>query len=401
MPKHHFVAKYRLQCANYILFLTPLIVIFYAQNVTAQSADNSTTINIVFTSDAHYGISRDEFRAHKDVPAHEVNAAMVKEINFLPNLSLPDDDGVSAGKKIEAVDYLVEGGDIANRMEVPIQSAAASWAQFKTDYIDGLTLKAHNGTAAQLLIVPGNHDISNAIGFYKQMNPATDATSMTNIYNMMLKPQTIITPENYDYNTEKINYSKFIGGVHFMFITLWADSAERIWMQQDLDSVAATTPVIIFTHDQPTCDAKHFTNPQAPHDINSKSKFENLVAENYKEGTNAKSSDGNTDMEQRGFVTFLKAHPNIKAYFHGNSNWNEFYVYKGPDKDVHLNTFRVDSPMKGKESAKDETKLSFHLISLDPKTQTLTVRECLWNTDPSDKSPQVVFGKSRTISLRS
>lgn len=305
MLKHHFAAKYRLQFANYIPFLTPLIVIFYTQNVTAQSADNSTTINIVFTSDAHYGISRDEFRAHKDVPAHEVNAAMVKEINFLPNLSLPDDDGVSAGKKIEAVDYLVEGGDIANRMEVPIQSAAASWAQFKTDYIDGLTLKAHDGKAAQLLIVPGNHDISNAIGFYKQMTPATDATSMTNIYNMMLKPQTIITPENYDYNTEKINYSKFIGGVHFMFITLWADSAERIWMQQDLDSVAATTPVIIFTHDQPTCDAKHFTNPQAPHDINSKNKFENLVAENYKEGTNAKSSDGNTDMEQRGFVTFL------------------------------------------------------------------------------------------------
>jgi hypothetical protein len=134
--------------------------------------------------------------------------------------------------------------------------------------------------------------------------------------------------------------------------------------------------------------------------MTAQNKFENLVAEYYKDGLTASGDDGNTDIEQRGWVKFLQKHPNIKAYFHGNSNWNEFYVYKGPDNNVSLNTFRVDSPMKGKYSAKDETKLSFQLISLDPAKQSITVRECLWDTNPSNPSTQVVFGDSKTVSLK-
>jgi hypothetical protein len=129
-------------------------------------------------------------------------------------------------------------------------------------------------------------------------------------------------------------------------------------------------------------------------------KFQNLVAEHYKEGNVASKNDDATDIEQRGFVKFLKAHPNIKAYFHGNSNWNQFYVYNGPDNDVSLNTFRVDSPMKGDISAKDETKQSFQLISLNAKNQILTVRECLWNTNPLNPAQKIVFGKSATVSLK-
>jgi hypothetical protein len=93
-------------------------------------------------------------------------------------------------------------------------------------------------------------------------------------------------------------------------------------------------------------------------------KFENLTAEHYKEGNIAAKDDGSTDIEQRGWVKFIKAHTNIKAYFHGNSNYNEFYVYNGPEHDAALNTFRVDSPIKGEYSSKDETKLSFQLISI-------------------------------------
>jgi hypothetical protein len=129
-------------------------------------------------------------------------------------------------------------------------------------------------------------------------------------------------------------------------------------------------------------------------------KFENLTAEHYKEGIVAAKDDDATDIEQRGWVAFLKLHPNIKAYFHGNSNFNEFYVYHGPDHDVALNTFRVDSPMKGEFSSKDETKLSFQLISLDVKKQALTVRECLWNTQPSNSTAKTVFGASKTVSLK-
>ena len=382
--------KNKLKSLLIILFLTvicPEIVL-------------SQTVNIIFTSDAHFGITRAKFRGDTNVASYKVNAAMIAQMNTLPQLTLPADGGINAGTRIGYVNYLVEGGDITNRMEIPIQTSAASWGQFEEDYMHKLKLNDDERHPVKLLMVPGNHDISNAIGYSKPMKPLTDPTAMVKIYNAMLKPQKPLTNEDYDYAKDKINYSYNIHGIHLMFITLWPDSAERIWMQKDLDTVSKTTPVIIFTHDQPECESKHFTNPLPPHDMTIKNKFENLVAENYKEGVVAAKDDGATLVEQRGFVRFLKEHPNIKAYFHGNSNWNEFYIYRGPDNDVNLNTFRVDSPMKGKYSAKDETLLSFQLISLDPHTQSLTVRECLWNTMPSDRSQKIVFGKSSTVSLK-
>jgi hypothetical protein len=325
---------------------------------------------------------------------------MIKQMNTIPYLILPIDGGVNSGKQTGAVDYVIQTGDIANRMETPIQSAASSWTQFETDYMHSIKLKGHNGKPAKLLLAPGNHDISNAIGFTKPLKPLTDPTAMVNIYNLMLKPKKPLTNAEYNYAAGKVNYSFNLKGVHMMFITLWPDSAERIWMQKDLDTVAKTTPIIIFTHDQPECEAKHFTSPLPPYSMTLTNGFQNLVEEHYKEGHTAAADDGPTTIEQRGFVRFLKDHPNIKAYFHGNSNWNEFYVYNGPDNDVNLNVFRVDSPIKGKYSAKDETLLSFQLISLDPGTQTLTVRECLWNTQPLDKQQKIVFGKSATVSLK-
>ena len=355
---------------------------------------------MVFTSDAHYGIMRKKFRGDSNVSSHTVNAAMIRQINTIPTLTLPGDSGINAGNAAGGVDFLIEGGDIANRMEIPIQSAAASWKQFETDYMRNVTLKGHSGHAPKLLLVPGNHDISNAIGYAKPMKPLTDPTSMVKIYNLMMAPHIPMTNEAYNYGINKINYSFNIRGVHLMFITLWPDSAERIWMQKDLDTVALATPVMIFTLDEPTCEAKHFTNPLPPHNMTIENKFENLTAEYYKDGLIAPKDDGATDIEQRGWTKFLKAHPNIKAYFHGNSNWNEFYVYKGPDNDVNLNVFRVDSPMKGKYSSKDETLLSFQLISLDPKNQLLTVRECLWNTEPLNNTQKIAFGKSVTVSLK-
>ncbi|WP_158989653.1 metallophosphoesterase [Mucilaginibacter sp. L196] len=360
----------------------------------------SQTIQMVFTSDAHYGITRDKFRGDTGVTGHVVNAALVKQISTLPYLTLPNDGGINAGNKVGGINYVIEGGDIANRMDIPVQTAAVSWSQFESDYMHHLTIKDAEGNPATLLMVPGNHDISNAIGFPKPMSPVTDPSSMVGIYNLMLKPAQPLTNDNYDYAVDKINYSRNIKGIHFEFITLWPDSAERIWMQHDLDTVAATTPVIIFTHDQPECEAKHFTNPLPPYNMTEKNKFQNLVSEHYKEGDKAQKDDGATDIEQRGFVKFLKAHRNIVAYFHGNSNWNEFYTYHGPDNDVSLNVFRVDSPMKGKYSSKDETKVSFQLISLDPQTLQLTVRECLWNTKPLSADNNIVFGKSATVSLK-
>ena len=380
-------------------FLYFLLFFAYQQKASSQTL-STPTIHIIFTSDAHFGINRKAFKGDTNVNAALVNKVLVSQLNTLPTLTLPTDGGIYAGKPISHIDYLIEGGDIANRMEPPVQSAAASWTQFNDTYLKGINLLDDQHQPIKFLIVPGNHDISNAIGYYRTMQPLTDPSAMVNIYNLMLKPAKPITNQDYNYDKFKINYAKDIGGIHFMFITLWPDSAERIWMEQDLKTVSKNMPAVIVCHDQPTCEAKHFTNPIAPHNMSKDNKFENLTAEYYKEGITAKGDDGATDIEQRGFVKFLKAHPNIKAYFHGNSNWNEFYDYHGPDNDVSIPVFRVDSPMKGKYSGKDETKLSFQLISIDVQNQMLTVRECLWNNDPLNAGAKIKFGQQKTISLK-
>lgn len=374
-----------------------LLICFCSRTLFAQRPIKDHLLQIVFTSDAHYGITRKEFRGDTNVAAHLVNHAMIQKMNDLPNILFPYDKGVDAGKKIKAIDYVIEGGDIANRMEIHDQIDAVSWRQFCSDYINSITLKNHSGKATKLFIVPGNHDITNAIGFYKPMKPKVDPTSMVAIYNLMMKPSVNLTTNGYNYPKDKINYSKNLDGIHFMFITLWPDSSERIWMTKDLQSVSPKTPVILFTHDQPECEAKHFTNPDKARGINANDRFENLVDEVYKDGKKAVA--GKTDIEQRGWVSFLKRHPNIKAYFHGNENFNEYYVYKGPDKDVALNAFRVDSPMKGDSSRADETKLSFQVITINTKTLAMTVRECLWNTDPAHPEKNIQWGTSKTVML--
>ena len=376
-----------------------VLVVAFTTLLQAQAKNKGHVIQIIFTSDAHYGISRKIFRGQADVSGHQVNAAMIEKINTVPFMQIPTDSGLNAGKTVGNIDYVIEGGDIANRMEIPNQSAARSWAQFDSDYIRGIHLKGQNNKPAKLLIIPGNHDISNAIGFYKPMNPLTDPTCLVNIYNLMLKPAVPLTNNTYNYAENKINYSRNIGHIHFMFLTLWPDSLERTWMEKDLAKISTTTPVIIFSHDQPESEAKHFTNPNPGQTLNADDKFENLLSEMYKDSTHINSEADNTKSEQLGLVQFLKKHPNIKAYFHGNANFNEFYLYRGPYHEVTLNVFRVDSPMKGRISSLDESKLSFQLITIDTKNYKMTVRECLWNSDPSHPEKPLQWGISKTISI--
>jgi len=373
-----------------------------------QAADESAylstlpQINMIYTSDSHYGITRPSFQGATTVNAQVVNAALVAKINSMPTVVLPNDNGVSAGNAVGAIDFVINTGDISNRQESAssIQSSAVSWEQFSTDYINGLTLKNSLNQNAKLLLAPGNHDVSNAIGYTKTLNPAIDKTSMVNMYNMMLNPATPKTTADYDYTTDKINYSKNIGGVHFMFVTLWPDSTNRIWMENDLASISTTMPVVIFTHDQPDVESKHLRNPNAGHTINGTNKFENMVEETCKDGLTVSAP---STIEQRGFANFVKAHSNIKAYFHGNSNWSQFYTYNGPDSNISLKTIRVDSPMKGEgevgnNSTTDDRKLSYHVISLDPVTKNMTVRQCLWNPTATAGAP-VQWGASITFAL--
>jgi hypothetical protein len=212
----------------------------------------------------------------------------------------------------------------------------------------------------------------------------------------MMHPAVPLTAGTYRYTRDVIRTSRDISGVHLVFITVWPDSDTRAWLEKDLAAVSPATPVFIFAHDPPESDAKHFVNPNGAHDVNETDKFENLLGDVYADGP---TSAGVAHIEQKAFEQFLERHPNITAYFHGHSNFNQFYDWTGPGHSVVLHTFRVDSPMKGAVSASDETKLSFQVATVDLAARTLTVRECLWNADPLHPASPLIWGASTTVAF--
>ena len=323
---------------------------------------------------------------------------MVAKMNTITSMTLPDDNGIASGKKINGIDAVIITGDICNRQEKDIQSATASWKEFEEDYIRGLHLTDKKGNKIKLLLTPGNHDISNAIGYHRLMMPLIDKASLIGIYNSMIQPSVTKTENNFNYSVDKIHYSKNIGGIHLVFVDAWPDSSERVWMEKDLQSVSISTPVFLFTHSMPDVEARFFVNPNGDHSINENDKFENLVTEGFKDG---RSVEDKAIIEQRALASFIKIHSNIKAYFHGHSNYTEYYNWTGPDQNISLPCFRADSPMKGRYSSKDETKLAFELITIDTEKKIMTVRECLWNANPSNSSANDLnWGVSINTSLQ-
>lgn len=363
----------------------------------AQGAPAQTRppVTFVFTSDAHFGLTRGRFRGAEQVDAAVVNAALVAAINALPDATFPRDGGLGAGERIGALEAVIEGGDIANRAENGVQPAQRSWSQFDSVYRHGLHTRTGGGAMTPLWMVPGNHDASNAIGFYRPLLGGPDAVSMMAIYNAMMRPATPVSASTYHYDRDRVHYTRDIAGVHVLFLHIWPDSTERAWMDRDLRTLQPGTPALIFTHDQPDVEAKHFRNPHGQGDINEQDRFENLLTERLQGGGEATAADASTEYEQRMLAAFLKDHPAIQGYFHGNSNGHEFYTYGGPDHDLSLPTFRVDSPMKGDHSAADERLLSFMVITLAADGRSLTARECLWNAGADGVS----WGETRTIPL--
>lgn len=346
-----------------------MLLSFTTEITTAQVKDSS--IHFIFTSDVHFGLTKQEFRGKQQVPALEINKAMVDVMNKL-----------SVNATIAGIDALIITGDIANRMENGVQSATKSWDQFKEVYIDSNRLQNANGVRSELIVVPGNHDMSNAIGFHRPMEPKKDPASMLGIYNLMFPKNQV---SKFDSSLTRIHYSRDIRGVHFIFLSLYPDSAERVWMENDLKNIALSTPIFLFAHSIPDVEPRFFENPNGMHDINEEDKFENLVPERYKDGKDVK---GETTIEQNEFAEFITKHPNIKIYFHGHENWTEYYQYTGPNKDINLTCIRTDSPMKGRISLKDEKKLAFELVSINTNTGILTVKEVLWNAHLNSNKPE-------------
>lgn len=164
----------------------------------------------------------------------------------------------------------------------------------------------------------------------------------------------------------------------------------RHWMDS-IFKADSLTSIIIFTHDPPEADAKHFTNPNLPLDINKNHKFENLLADtcavNY---TALEPTENWHRLEQ-----WLKEHPQIKAYFHGDCNYNKFYERKGTEGSISLPAFRVDSPIKGEFSSEFVSLLSYLVVCIDIQKRQITVRVCLWN---KDLKTEINCGASKTIS---
>jgi Calcineurin-like phosphoesterase len=320
---------------------------------------------------------------------------MIEAINRLPEDRLPQDGGAASGERIGHLDGILITGDIANRQERGIQPAAVSWRQFEADYDHLVRTKDRHAQPTPLLLGPGNHDVSNAVGYWRPVQPATDASSMAGIYNRMIKPAHPRTAATYNYMTDKIHYVRDVSGIRLMFVDCWPDSTEQAWMEAQLKDLRPGTPVLLFTHSNPDVEARFFTNPNGSHGIDSIDRFENLLPEIYQDGHTVKDS---AVIEQRGLAVFLEHHPEIKAYFHGHNNYTEYYRWEGPDKNISLPCFRVDSPMKGKFSSKDETLLSFEVITIDMGKNTMTVRECLWNTVSGNPSV-LKWGQAKTMDL--
>ena len=324
------------------------------------------------------------------MPARVVNRALVSSINSLSTASFPADGRLRAGAPVGPVDFVAHGGDVCNREEVvdgkAIEAAAICWPEFLEDYPGGLTLTDAEGRRAPVFVVPGNHDASNAVGFYTPMAPRTDASSMVGIYNLMMRPRVPLTTTTFEYDRDRVHASRDIGGVHFVFLQIWPDSRARAWMAEDLARIPGTTPVMILVHDPPDPDVRHFRNPGGRHDVNDSDTFENLLSDELSD------AQGSPALEQ-----FLAVHRNVTAYFHGHNNANEFYVWKGPRGTAALHVFRVDSPMKGAISRDDQTKLSFQIATIDTVSRSMTVREVLWNAHPD--RPSLAWGASTTVAL--
>ena len=179
----------------------------------------------------------------------------------------------------------------------------------------------------------------------------------------------------------------FVAGLHMGV----AGAYMRQWFDQEIGT-DTIIPVILFTHDPPIADTKHFTNPNGKHTINSVDKFQNLLADTCLVTDVKKKATKNWEKLEQ----FIHSHSMIKAYFHGDKNYNEFYTWNGVNGTIDLPVFRVDSPMKGEYSSADERLLSFIVVTMDVNQRLLTARECLWNTE---NKTSIQWGSSCTITF--
>jgi hypothetical protein len=378
------------------------------------------TVQFLFTSDSHFGdvtkVAAKFQGATQAVDALEVNSRARDAMNTLPSLVAPNDYGVNAGKAFGNFDFIANTGDFASKSVLPPasngNSAAQSWAQWETVYVNGLTLKDNTGAPLPHFLTPGNHDISNALGGPEVMNPALDPTAFVKIYNRMMNPATPLTNSGFDYNQHKVFATKVIGGIHFIFLNQWLDTEMQDKLATYMASIPATAPTVVFAHMPPEQTGGNFRDPASNGiDFPWAGGFSNYfrdpmhISNILYPATKITAATVPTK-EVTDLANFLKARKNIVAWFHGHDNFNQFRTWNGENGVLITNTmtqlsipvFRADSPMKGKDSANDPKLLSFHVISIDPAKKLFSVRECLWNPT-NTAGGAVAWGFTETFPL--
>jgi len=425
-----------------------LLALALSSGAQAAAAD----VQFVILSDVHFGYTRKTAvpNSGSTKDAVSVNTIMAAAVNGLSAMTYPSDGGVGAGTTVGPIDLVAVTGDMANRFESAqtgapasesvneIQDATASWGNFNSVYLTGLTLRNPANAPTPFLLSPGNHDISNAIGQQYIANgsngvsptPGSPDTSTIDDYSMrqllsIAQNVAPVTAGTYTQSyftatnsagafTNKPNYSMDIGGIHFVSISAWPDSGNRKWIDANLAAVPLTTPVILFTHCYPDVDPKLMSPPATtspysqtvagpPTAVGAPQDYECVVSDVIDQSEFAGGSS--TQVEQVAMSTWIKTHPNIVAYFHGHTNFNEMYTYVGGGHDIKLNCFRIDSPMKGQLSASSsaptsgspdttpDNLLSFDLATVNTTTWQMTVREVRYyptvafSTDTSTLNP--------------
>lgn len=380
-----------------ILVTAVVLAGFPWQVATAQRPGEPFTFALV--SDLHYGLTRPRFLGDSAVPAWRVNAALADVLRALPIRTLPDDGGVQAGAVVGDLAFVAVTGDIANRAEGGVQPAAVSWREFLTTFVQPLSRDRR--APLPVFAAAGNHDASNAIGYVPALAPSVDTTAMSGLYRRAERQdeQALLTAEHdplrqpFDYARDRVHYVRWVGGVAIMVLHIWPDAGEREWMERELAMIPDTVPVLLFAHDPPLVDPRHFTAPDGgPPGTGG---FQGLLTERWRgEPLPAARLEGSRTLEE--FRALLRRHRNIRAYFHGHENWTEYHALRDADGTPLLPAFRVDSPLKGRDSAGDDAKLAFLLVSIDADRRHLTVREYRWALPP-DMSP---WGAEISIPLR-
>jgi hypothetical protein len=349
-------------------------------------------INFIFTSDLHYGITRNFHGATAD--AQTVNEAMIDQMNALPQVELPNGEG-----KVGTVEFVAITGDITNR-GAKASPAGVSWQKFQDDYLGRdnagghgsggrLNLKGQDGKNIPVYMQVGNHDVNNAIGY---PDVPLDTTPFVQISNRMLGTSwTVSSAEPLDFPARQMNYAVDHGGVHMMFVNMWPDRKIQAWMEEELKKAGRAAPAFVFAHvPLDPGETKLFRNPAAP------TTYTTTYVGSIPFTIGAGGDYASTKAAKAELVDWLARHKQVKAYFFGHDNFREYATLTpdAADPGATVGMFRADSPMKGSASGKDEKKLSFNVFTMDTRAWTLTAREYLWNAGEGGE-----WGASATVSI--